>query len=111
MVVSNGPFPLTEAACVSKDAQTATVQCLSPESRDPDLLGGWTYVCLVQSGQGPEVVAHITAPQSKSSQEICDAQWKGWLSWAEQNQEDPVHPSLPNYHRSMLASALKFHME
>ncbi len=48
--------------------------------------------CLVQSGQGPEVVAHITAPQSKSSQKICDAQWKEWLSWAEQYQVDPVHP-------------------
>ena len=72
----------------------------------------------------------ITAPQSKSSLKVYDAQWKCWLTWCEQNQADSVHPTLPNVteyllhlfqkglavqtiagHRSMLASALKFHTE
>ena len=76
------------------------------------------------------MAAHITAPQSKSSQKICDAQWKEWLSWAEQNQVNPLHPTLTNVtsylhylfrkglavqtiagHKSMMASALKFHTE
>ena len=53
-------------------------------------------MCLVLRGNEPEVVALKTAPQSKSSLKIYDAQWKGWLAWAEQNEEDPVHPTLSN---------------
>jgi len=70
------------------------------------------------------------APQAKSSQKVYDAKWGQWRKWAQENNIDPLSPSLANIssfllslfkqglavstiagYRSVLASAFKYHTD
>jgi hypothetical protein len=85
---------------------------------------------LREEGHEEEVADRISAPQSKSSRKVYDAQWTVWKTWCEEKGVTPAYPSLPNItsylnhlfnqglavqtimgHRSMLSSALKFHTD
>jgi hypothetical protein len=83
---------------------------------------------LREQGFEEKIVERITAPQANSSIRVYDSRWRLWLEWCESKNIDYFKPSMANIasylndlfekglavqtitgHRSMLASALKFH--